>query len=129
MDESTVRQQLNELSAVKETLETLLQSKQKLIEQVMPPVPDEVKEKLKEIDAEFAPNERSLQQRASELDAQIRLGVVSVGHSVIGDALRGTFVKGQVKWLTDGLDAYIIDHPDLGKFRTQKPPTCRVEKT
>ncbi len=85
-----------------------------------------VQAQLDDLAAEFEPLIKSAEERAAELEVEIKRDVLTQGASIKGRRLQAVFSRGRVSWDTEALDAYAIAHPEVGKFRRQGQPSVSL---
>ena len=101
------------------------QQKQALIDSV---IPQEVKDKLAEIDAEFGGKLEQLEVERELLEAEIKQVVLEAGRSIKGAHHTFSWTKGRVSWNTKALDGYAAAHPEILQFRKEGSPSVSVRK-
>ena len=104
-------------------LDSLRLEKQAVIDTILTP---EIKAKLAEIEAEFAPKVEALSAENERLAAQIREQVLELGATVSGDFHQAIFTKGRVSWDTKALDGYAAAHPEVATFRKEGQPSVSI---
>jgi len=117
------KEMLNKYSDNLVGLDSLRLEKQAVIDTVLTP---EIKEKLAEIEAEFAPKVEALSAENERLAAQIREQVLELGATVSGDFHQAIFTKGRVSWDTKALDGYAAAHPEVATFRKEGQPSVSI---
>lgn len=120
-----VYEQIERYSDLGFGIDVLQAEKQALIDSVLTP---EIKEKLAEIDAEFAPKFEALNLERSLLEAQIKAVVLEAGQSIKGTHHQFTWSKPRVSWDTKALDGYAKAHPEITQFRKEGEPSVSVRK-
>lgn len=85
-----------------------------------------VQAQLDDLAAEFEPLINSAEERAAELEVEIKRDVLTQGASIKGRRLYAVFSRGRVSWDTEALDAYAIAHPEVGEFRRQGEPSVSL---
>jgi hypothetical protein len=117
------KEMLNKYSDNLVGLDSLRLEKQAVIDTILTP---EIKEKLAEIEAEFAPKVEALSAENERLAAQIREQVLELGATVSGDFHQAIFTKGRVSWDTKALDGYAAAHPEVATFRKEGQPSVSI---
>ncbi len=117
------KEMLNKYSDNLVGLDSLRLEKQAVIDTILTP---EIREKLAEIEAEFAPKVEALSAENERLAAQIREQVLELGTTVSGDFHQAIFTKGRVSWDTKGLDGYAVAHPEIRAFRKVSDPSISI---
>lgn len=116
-------EKLNKLANLKSAVDVLNLNKQSLIDSVLTP---EIKQKLTEIDTEFAPQFEAINEKISEFEQEIKVEVVQAGETVKGDHLMAVFNKGRVSWDGKGLDGVLALIPEIGRFRKEGEPSVSI---
>lgn len=91
-------------------------------------IPQEIKEQLAEIDAEYAGSQEAVNNNIQALETEIKTEVASVGSSVKGDHIQAVYTKGRVSWDTKALDGYATAHPEIAQFRKVGEPSVAIRK-
>jgi phage host-nuclease inhibitor protein Gam len=123
MNEIEIKQKLDQLAEFHAQRDVAAMEKQRLIDEILTP---EIKARIAEIEAEFAGKTEAVNENIAALEAEIKKDVAEYGASVKGSVLHAVFSKGRVSWDTKGLDGYIIDHPELAKFREEGKPSVSI---
>ena len=98
--------------------------KQSLIDSVLT---QEIKDKIADIEAEYN-NGSVFSTEIESLTNEVKQDVLTLGQTVKGSLLMAVWSKGRVTWDTKSLDGYIIDHPELDKFRKEGEPSVSIRK-
>ena len=101
------------------------QEKQALIDSV---IPQEVKDKIAEIKAEFADKIEVMANEKAMLEAAIKEEVLFAGRTIKGNTHAFTFTKGRTSWDTKLLDGYAVAHPELEVARKVGSPSVSIRK-
>lgn len=100
-------------------------NKQELVDAVLTP---EIRQKIADIDAEYAPREDDVNTRIGQVSGAVKTAVVTYGKTVSGDHLQAVYVKGRVTWDTKAIDGYAMNHPELFTFRKEGEPSVSIRK-
>ena len=111
MANDDLKQKMTKFVQTKAELDKLEADKQKLIEQAMP---KDVRDKVAEIEAEFAGKSEKAAKDLADLEESIKAGVVSAGESMNVPGLKATYTKGRVTWDAKGLESVMEKNPDVG---------------
>ncbi|MGH2581704.1 MAG: hypothetical protein ACRDFQ_02255 [Anaerolineales bacterium] len=111
MANEEVVQLMNKYVETKTELAKLEADKIKLIEEAMP---KEVRDKVAEIEAEFAGKSEKAAKDLSGLEEKIKSGVIAAGQSVSIAGLKASYHKGRVTWDAKGLESIMESNPDVG---------------
>ena len=98
--------------------------KQALIDSILT---QEIKDKIADIEAEYN-NGSVFSTEIESLTNEVKQDVLTLGQTVKGSLLMAVWSKGRVTWDTKSLDGYIIDHPELDKFRKEGEPSVSIRK-
>lgn len=97
--------------------------KQRVIDEVLT---KEIKDKLEEIEAEFAPKAQALAQENELLAAQIKAAVIQEGATVSGHTHQAVWSKPRVSWDSKGLAGYSVAHPEVMVFQQVGEPSVSI---
>lgn len=120
-----VYEQIERYSDLGFRLDLIDAEKQALIDAVLTP---EIKEKLAEIDAEFAPKLEAISLQREMLEAEIKSIVLGAGQTIKGTHHQFVFGKPRVSWDTRALDGYAKAHPEIAAFRKEGAASVSVRK-
>jgi hypothetical protein len=122
MIENTI-EKLNSLSELKASRSVLLTEWKAAQDQAMPP---EIKSALQDIDSKFVEQLNKADEQVETLETQIKAEVLDEGQTVTGDSLMAVWSKGRVSWADKELQGYLIDHPEIGRFRIEGSPSVSI---
>ena len=122
---STITQKLDALAEYQSQRDYLELKKQELIDSVLTP---EIRARLDEIEAEFAPQFEAVDANTTALEAEIKADVIQAGATVKAAHLQAVFTKGRVSWDTKALDGYAAAHPEIAPFRKEGAPSVSIRK-
>lgn len=91
----------------------------------------EVEQRKREIEEEFRGKEQAVDENIRKLTDEIKVEVKEIGFSVSGKLRMARYTKGKKSWITDRLEKYTEDHPDIKSCYTVGGPSIaivRVEK-
>lgn len=114
---------LNEYSDNLAGIDVLNARKQAKIDGVLTP---EIKAKLAEIEAEFAPKIEELNARNQALIDTIKGEVLLTTQTLSGQYHQAIYMKGRVSWDTKALDGYAAAHPEIAQFRKEGAPSVSI---
>jgi hypothetical protein len=104
---------LHKLAEVRAQSELLAMDKQELLQQILAPV----QEQLRELEAEFAPKSERLQELEAELLGAVKTAVLARGASVRAGSLHAVYLRGRESWDSRGLQGYAQAHPEVLHFQ------------
>jgi hypothetical protein len=116
---------LNKLAELDAQRNITEMEKEKLVQSVLTP---EIKQHLRDIDDEFAPQLEAINNERSQIEAEVRNDVMVSGESVKGDFYRASYVQGRTLWDTKALDGYAAAHPEIVQFKKEGAPSVRISK-
>lgn len=106
---------LDRLAELQAAPDAIRLQKQALIDGILTP---EIRAKLAEIDAEFAPKLTAADEAAAALKAEIETEVLAGGKTVKGSVLMAIWNKGRSGgWDTAALTGYAAAHPEINQFK------------
>ena len=117
-------QMLARLDDAKAGKEVYTKKKQELMNTVLT---EDIKEQLKDIEAEFAPDIDHFDEVIKNLNLEIKESVVAHGESVKGEHMRASYVKGRVTWDSKGLEGYAVGNPEVLAFRKEGKPYASIK--
>jgi len=113
--------ELQDFDAQKQSVE---RDKQAAIDGVLT---DEIKEKLREIDAEFDPIAQGLDAIIASVEDDVKQLTLSLGETVKG-AYIAVYNRPRVSWNTKELDGYAAAHPEIEQFRKIGKPSVSIRR-
>ena len=99
--------------------------KQRLLSSVYTP---EIKQAISDIEVEFKTKTEGLNKNISALEEEVKSDVIRVGETVKGTVLMCLYNSPRITWDTKSMEGYVIDHPELKKFRNEGSPYCSFRK-
>lgn len=114
---------MNKYVDMKSQISVLEADKKKLIAEAMP---KEVRERVEEIEEEFAGKAEQAQKDLEKLEEEIKAGVVSLQKTLAVKGMKAFYYEGKVSWDAKGLDGVIKNNPEvakvISKFKKQGKP-------
>lgn len=107
---------MNKYMEMKSQTDQLEADKKKLMDEA---TPKEVREKIAEIEEEFAGKREKAEKGLAELEEEIKNGIVSARETLIVKGLKATFHPGRVTWDAKGLEGVIKSNPEVAKVIAQ----------
>lgn len=101
---------MNKYMELKMQLASIEADKKKLIDEAMP---KEVRQRIAEIEDEFAGKNEKAQKDLAELEEAIKIGVVGLKQTLVVKGLKASYHPGRVTWDAKGLEGVVKNHPDL----------------
>jgi len=90
--------------------------KQKLIEDAMP---QDVRQRVQEIEAEFAGKGEQAEQALAELEEKIKAAVVAARTNIAVEGMKASFHAGRVTWDSKGLEDAMSSNPQVAEVISQ----------
>lgn len=119
----TIQQKLDQLANFQAEKDVLQIEKQALIDEILTA---EIKARLEEIEAEFAPRLEAVAQNIEALKEEIKQDVLQQGASVRGSFLQAVWNKGRVSWDNQKMEQYALYHPEVLAYRKQGQPFVSI---
>jgi hypothetical protein len=122
---ATINAKLDQLANYQAEKEVLQLQKQELLDEILTA---EIKARLEEIEAEFAPRLVAVEENIAALEEEIKTEVLQGGATVRGTFLRATWNRGRITWDTKGMDEYALYHPEVMRYRKQGQPYVSITR-
>ncbi len=103
---------MNKYMDMKSQISLLEADKKKLIDEAMP---KEVRERIVEIEEEFAGKNEKAQKDLEKLEESIKAGIVSLQKTLVVKGLKAFYHPGRVSWDAKGLEGVIKKNSDIAK--------------
>jgi arginyl-tRNA synthetase len=114
---------MNKYVDMKSQISLLEADKKKLIDEAMP---KEVRQRVEEIDEEFAGKTEKAEKDLEKLEEEIKAGVVSLQKAITVKGMKAFYYDGKISWDAKGLEGVIKNNPEIGevisKFKKQGKP-------
>jgi phage host-nuclease inhibitor protein Gam len=103
---------MNKYMDLKSQASSLDADKKKLIDEMMP---KEIREKIAEIEDEFAGKSEKAEKALADLEEEIKNGVISLRKTLAVKGLKADFHPGRVTWDAKALEGVVESNPDVAK--------------
>ena len=123
MTENEIKLKLDQLAEFQSQRDVAMLEKQRLLDEVYSA---EIKQRMNEIEAEFAGKTEAVNENIAALEAEIKQAIITHGASVKGSVFHAVFTKGRVSWDTKSLEGYATAHPELLTFRKEGEPSVSI---
>ena len=123
--ETSVVDMLDQLVEYQAQRDVLRLDKETLIASV---IPDEIRAKIAEIEAEFSGRTETVNGNIVEIEANIKAEVVGYGKTIKGQRLMAVWSKGRTSWDTKALEVYGAAHPEILTFCKVGEPSVSIRK-
>ena len=118
-------EKLDLLSSCRNGMDELNSEKQKLINTILP---DDIKQKLNDIDAEFKIKLDALTNQISEIEAEIKQDTLHIGSTVKGSFLMAVWNKARESVDMKQLKGYAVAHPEVNSMIKTGEPSVTIRK-
>jgi len=122
-DEEVAIEKIDNLSNLHGLRSSLNYRRAELIKSVIPP---EVQAELDAIEAEFKEQYTTLDANIADLEKEVRLSVLTIGHTVKGTFLRVEVQAGKTSWNTKALLPLTKRYPWLKDYQTVGDPFTKI---
>jgi len=120
-----IKQLLDQLAEFYFQKDAINLRKQEVIDGVMTA---EIKEKLAEIESEFAIQSEGVDKNIADLTEKVKAAVIENGESVKGASLHAVYSKGRVSWDTKKLEGIMMVIPQIKDARKEGDPSVSIRK-
>jgi arginyl-tRNA synthetase len=114
---------MNKFVDMKSQISLLEADKKKLIAEAMP---KDVRDKVEEIEDEFAGKSEQAQKDLEKLEEEIKAGIVSLQKTLAVKGMKAFYYEGKVSWDAKGLEGVVKNNPEIAgvisKFKKQGKP-------
>ncbi len=114
---------MNKYVDMKSQISLFEADKKKLLDETMP---EEVRQKVEEIEEEFAGKTEKAEKELEKLEEEIKAGVVSLQKTLTVKGMKAFYYDGKISWDAKGLEGVIKNNPEIGqaisKFKKQGKP-------
>lgn len=123
MNEKQLKEKLDVLGEIIAIRENLISEKQTLLDGLIPP---EIKFKMQDIEEEFEDKITQANENVQSLESAIKSEVKAFGQSVKGELIMAVWAKPRVTWESNGLEGFMVAHPEIKAFRKEGEPTVSI---
>ena len=123
--EQVIINKIEKYEQLMEGVSKLQQSKQSLIESV---IPKKIKAKLEDIDAEFDGTIENLEQQIKAIEEEIKQDVLTNGETANGKTVKFVYTSGRVTWDNKKMEVLLESIPELNIARKAGNPYVSVKK-
>lgn len=120
--EQDIREKLEELAEVRAAAEVTRLDYEARRAEILKAIQAE----LDALEAEYQPLLDRAEERAAELEIEVKQAVIAHGASVKGSAYQVVYVRGRVAWDNKALDGYAEAHPEILLFRREGAPSASL---
>ncbi len=120
-----IKQLLDQLAEFYFQKDAINLRKQEVIDGVMTA---EIKEKLAEIESEFAIQSEGVDRNIADLTEKVKAAVIENGESVKGASLHAVYSKGRVSWDTKKLEGIMMVIPQIKDARKEGDPSVTIRR-
>ncbi len=125
MEQTNVISKINRYEQLIEGVSKLKQSKQDLIDSV---IPKKIKAKLEDINAEFDGTIEGLEQQLKDIEEEIKQAVLNNGETANGKTVKFVYTSGRVTWDNKKMEVLLENIPELSIALKTGSPFVSVKK-
>jgi aspartokinase len=120
-----IREMLDKLADFQAAADAIRLEKEQAISSVLTP---EIQAQVNDIEAEFAGKAEEANNKAADLEKEIKDAVVSVGETVKGEYLQAVFNKGRTSFDTASVKAYLKAQGIYDEYVKEGSPYTSIRK-
>lgn len=124
-EEKQIQAALDALYAMRLLAASIKEEQQSLIDAILT---EEQKEKILEINSEYATRIEDANHTLSEAEDKVKITVKGMGKTIKSNNLQAVFTAGRVTWDSKGLQGYAAAVPELLKFQKVGEPTISIRE-
>lgn len=118
-------ERLEELSQLRGRYDTVCATKQRVVDSILP---EEIRNKLRLLDAEYQGRLQEIEERIALLESTIKSGVVKLGSTVKASMLQAVWSNGKTTWNTEALEGYALGgHNEVLNFKIVGDPYVSIK--
>ena len=91
-------------------------------------IPQEVREQLETIEAEYQPKLDALQEKLKSLENEVKELVLSAGATLKGNVVMAIYRKGSTKWDEKHLERLAAEYPRILEARIEGKPSVAIQR-
>jgi len=91
-------------------------------------IPQEVREQLETIEAEYQPKLDALQEKLKSLENEVKELVLSAGATLKGNVVMAIYRKGSTKWDEKHLERLAAEYPRILEARVEGKPSVAIQR-
>ena len=123
IDETTIKQLLDELAEMRFQLDALKLERDKIIDNL---IPIEIQREIASVKVEFGEAISRAQEAITEYETNIKKMVEAHGQSVKSEHYQAVYTKGRTTWDSKGLTGYAVAHPEINAFQKTGNPSVSL---
>jgi len=91
-------------------------------------IPQEVREQLETIEAEYQPKLDALQEKLKSLENEVKELVLSAGATLKGNVVMAIYRKGSTKWDEKHLERLATEYPRILEAKVEGKPSVAIQR-
>lgn len=91
-------------------------------------IPQEVREQLETIEAEYQPKLDVLREKLKSLEDEVKELVLSVGSTLKGNVVMAVYRKGSTKWDEKHLERLAAEYPRILEAKVEGKPSVAIQR-
>lgn len=91
-------------------------------------IPQEVREQLETIEAEYQPKLDALQEKLKSLENEVKELVLSAGATLKGNVVMAIYRKGSTKWDEKHLERLAAEYPRILEAKVEGKPSVAIQR-
>lgn len=121
--EEQIRELLAKVTSMRFEIASMEQSWDRMREEL---IPEDVREKIKELGEEMAPKVASMAEEVEKAEAELRQMVASYGQTVTGLRFQVVYISPKPVWNEKALEGYAAAHPDILALKSMSEPKTQI---
>lgn len=124
VDVDLIKLRLQQIAEFSEQLETIEQEKARMVDSVLT---EEIRQKLADIEAEFAGKLVACAENIQKLETEVKQEVARYGETISSDTMQAVYNKPRITWDNSQLDGLMILLPELSQARKIGNPSVSIK--
>ena len=91
-------------------------------------IPQEVREQLETIEAEYQPKLDALQEKLKSLENEVKELVLSAGATLKGNVVMAVYRRGSTKWDEKHLERLAAEYPRILEAKVEGKPSVAIQR-
>jgi len=91
-------------------------------------IPQEVREQLETIEAEYQPKLDALQEKLKSLENEVKELVLSAGATLKGNVVMAVYRRGSTKWDEKHLERLATEYPRILEAKVEGKPSVAIQR-
>jgi len=91
-------------------------------------IPQEVREQLETIEAEYQPKLDALREKLKSLEDEVKERVLNTGSTLKGNVVMAVYRKGSIKWDEKHLERLATEYPRILEAKMEGKPSVAIQR-